>query len=56
MIHIDGKRLAITASLESALHHLRDTSRTVKIRAETWHSCGSGSLEQKKENGRAEYS
>jgi hypothetical protein len=56
MIHIDGKQLAITASLESALRHLRDTSRTVKIQAETWHSCGKRKLGTKKEKERAKYS
>lgn len=55
-IHIDFKQLAITASLESVLRHLRSTSRTVKIWAETRHSCGTRKLGTKKEKGRAKYS
>jgi hypothetical protein len=55
-IHIDFKQLAITASLESVLRHIRGTRRTVKIWAETRHSCGTRKLGTKKEEWRAKYS
>jgi Heterokaryon incompatibility protein (HET) len=55
-IHIDFKQLAITASLESVLRHIRGTRRTVKIWAETRHSCGTRKLGTKKEKWRAKYS